>query len=204
MTQEALQIYLPDLFIQSFWQATAQEMSVYGLNMILQRAGLEKLIEGEKDLPKTAQVSVFEFGIFQHALREYYGRGARGLLIRAGRGTWEIMSKNLSWQWAIPSHLIPYLPLTYKTRLALNQLRGLLSYPGSWTQVSCEGREYYYIDCSGLGISEPVAGEPVCWAMLGLIQGALESVTNRAFEVEEVSCRGAGSEACKFRVHFNT
>jgi hypothetical protein len=203
MTQEDAQIYLPNLFIQSFWQAAAQEMSVYSLNMILLRAGLEKFIEGEKDLPKTAQVSLFEFGLFQHALREYYGRGARGLLIRAGRGTWEIMAKNLSWQRTFQSHLIPYLPFSYKTRLVLNQLRALLSYPGSWTQVYREGRDFYYTDCSGLGLCEPMVGEPVCWTMLGLIQGGLESVTNRAFEVDEVSCRGSGSEACKFRVHFN-
>jgi predicted hydrocarbon binding protein len=202
MTQEEMQIFLPDLFIGSFWQAAAQEMSVYSLNMILVKAGLEKLIEGEKDLPKTVQVSVFEFGLFQHALREYYGRGARGLLIRAGRGTWEILAKNLPWQKAIQSHLIPYLPLSYKSRLGLNQLRTLLCYPESLTQVTKQGQDLYYTDCSGLGISELTAGEPVCWTMLGLIQGALESVTKRAFEVEEVSCRGSGSEACKFRIHF--
>jgi hypothetical protein len=202
MTQEEMQIFLPDLFIRSFWQAAAQEMSVYSLNMILLRAGLDKFVEGEKDLPKTAQVSVSEFGLFQHALREYYGRGARGLLTRAGRGTWEIMAHNLPWQRALHSHLLHYLPFSYKTRLALNQLRTLLSYPGSWTQVSREGRDLYYLDCSGLGISELKVGEPVCWTMLGLIQGALESVTYRSFEVDEVSCREAGSEACKFRVHF--
>jgi hypothetical protein len=202
MTQEDMQIFLPDLFMRGFWQAAAQEMSVYSLNMILLRAGLEKLIEGEEDLPKPAQVSVLEFGLFQHALREYYGRGARGLLIRAGRGTWESMAKNLSWQRAIQLRLIPYLPCSYKTRLALKQLCGLLSNPGSWMQVSREGKDYYYTDCSGLGISEPMVEEPACWTMLGLIQGALESVTKRAFEVEEVSCRGAGGEACKFRIHF--
>jgi len=197
-----MQIFLPDLFIGSFWQAAAQEMSVYSLNMILLRAGLEKFVEGEKDLPKPTQVSVFEFGLFQHALREYYGRGARGLLIRAGRGTWEIMAKSQSWQRAIQSHLIPYLPFSYKTGLGLNQLCRLLSHPGSRPQVTKEGQDLYYLDCTGLGISEPAVGEPVCWTMLGLIQGALESVTKRAFEVEEVACRGTGAEACKFRVHF--
>jgi len=202
MTQETSPTFLPDFFIWSFWQAAAQEMSAYSLNMILLRAGLAQLVEGENELPKPLQVSVSEFGFFQHALREYYGRGARGLLTRAGCGTWEFMAQDLPWRQAVLKGLIPYLPFSYKTRLALNQLRALLSYPGSWTQVNRVGGDFYYLDYSGLGISEQNGKEPACWIMLGLIEGALERVTNRVFEVEEVSCRGAGSEACKFRIHF--
>jgi predicted hydrocarbon binding protein len=202
MTQEPPQDFLSDFFIHSFWQAAAQEMSVYSLNMILLMAGFDQFVEGENELPKPLQVSVSEFGLFQHALREYYGRGARGLLTRAGCGTWGIMAQNLPWQQALLKDLIPFLPFSFKTWLALNQLRALLSFPGSWTHVNRVGGDLYYLDYSSLGISEQNGREQTCWIMIGLIQGTLERVTNRVFEVEEVSCRRAGSEACKFRIHF--
>jgi hypothetical protein len=202
MTFEESETFLPDLFIRSFWQAASQEMGVYSLNMILMNAGLAKFVESEGVLPKSGQVSETEFGLFQHALRAYFGRGARGILTRTGRGTWEIMVENLPRRQAFIMDFIHYLPFSNKTWLVLNQLRALLACQGSWTQVYREGNDLYYMDCIGLGIGEQNIGEPVCWTMLGLIEGALESVTHRAFDIEEVSCRGAGSEACKFRVRF--
>ena len=202
MTLEMSETFLPSLFIRSFWQAASQEMGVYSLNMILINAGLSKFVEEEEILPVSGQVSDNEFGLFQRAMREYFGRGARGILTRTGRGTWKIMVKNLSRRQALLMEFIHYLPFSYRTWLVLNQLRALMTCQGGWTQVVREGQDLYYLDCSGLGIGEQNVGEPACWTMLGLIEGALESVTQRAFDVEEVSCRSAGSEACKFRIRF--
>jgi hypothetical protein len=202
MTFQESETFLPNLFIKSFWQAASQEMGVYSLNMILLNAGLLKFVEEEGMIPKFGQVSDNEFSHFQRAMREYFGRGARGILTRTGRGTWKIMVHNLPRRQAILLGFVHYLPFSYRTWLVLNQLRLLLTCQGSWTQVTREGKDLYYLDCLGLGIGEQNVGEPACWTMLGLIEGAMESVTHRAFDVEEVACRGAGSEACKFRVHF--
>lgn len=200
MSQENGQSALQDGFIWSYWQAAAQEIGLYSLNMILLKAGLGKLVVAEKSLPKREAVSVDEFGFFQGALRNYYGRGARGILTRIGRGTWHFVSRELPLRRKVLVEFLRFLPAPLGARLALNNLAFLLSYPGSWVSVKAPGKDLYYMDFSGLGCFEQKAGEPVCWTTVGLIHGVLESIARQEYEVEEIACRSAGSEACKFRI----
>ena len=200
MDQEDGQSILPDGYIWSFWQAAGQEIGLYSLNMILLKAGLEKMVVAEKSLPRRIPVSVFELGLFQRSLRQYYGRGARGLLTRIGRETWRKMSRDLPYSRRLMVRFFRFMPPWLGTRLALNNLVFLLRYPGSWVVVNAPGSDLYYMDFSGLGCLEQEAGEPVCWTTVGLIHGVLESITRQEYEVEELACRAAGSETCKFRI----
>ena len=202
MSQETGQSLLPDGFIWSYWQATAQEIGLYSLNMIMLRAGLGRIVVAEKSLPKREPVSVAEFGHFQQALREYYGRGARGLLTRIGRGAWREMSQNLHIYRRIVVNFLRFLPASIGVRLVLNNLAAFLRYSGSWMSVQGSGKDLSFVDFSGLASFGQTAGEPVCWTMVGLIHGALESIAGKEYEIDEVSCRAAGSEACKFYIKF--
>jgi hypothetical protein len=202
MEQEGIQDGLPDIFAHSFWQAAAQEMGLYSLNMILLRAGLDKFVLDEKSPPRQTRVCAADFHAFLQALHLYYGRGARGILIRTGRGTWLTMAGNLPLFQASELHLYQFLPLSISTRLVLKRLFALLCIPISTNQVRKQGKKLFYLDCLRLGGAQPAEAEPVCWTMLGLIQGALESATRQAYEVEEETCLATGTESCRFRIQF--
>ena len=200
MRQDNRDAPLPKEFTWSFWQAVAQEIGAYSLNMILLKAGLEKFVERETSLPRREPLSAEEFGLFQRALGEYYGRGARGLLTRAGAGAWRLTQKKLPLGRKLLIGVLHLLPPALSARLVLRNLAVLLHYPGDWAAVKPAGREYSYKAFFGLGCAEQAANEPVCWTMVGLLREALESVTRRTYEVEEVACRAAGAETCMFRI----
>lgn len=200
MSLDNRRTFLPNEFTWSFWQAVSQEIGAYSLNMILLKAGLNKFVERETSLPRREPLSAQEFGLFQRTLGEYYGRGARGLLTRAGAGAWRVMQKRLSLRRKLLVGILRLLPPALSARLVLRNLAFLLNYPGDWKAVKLADREYSYAAFFGLGCAEQSADEPVCWTIVGLIRGALESVTRRTYEVEEVACRAMGAETCLFRI----
>jgi predicted hydrocarbon binding protein len=193
---------LPEGFTWTFWQSAAQETGVYSLNMILLRAGLGKLVAAENSLPKRLPVSAGDFSLFNRAMREYYGSGARGLLIRTGRGAGHLMAQHLSLSCRLVVNWCRFLPKTWRVRRVLNSLADQIRYPDGGIVFSQAGGEIRVTDFGSLASLGQTAPEPICFTTVGLIHGVLDIVTGEELEVEEVSCTAVGGEACQFRVRF--
>lgn len=199
MTEQTL---LPDGFSWSFWQSAAQEIGIYSLNMILLRAGLGHLVTAENSLPKRLPVSVREFALFNRAVRDYFGSGGRGLLIRTGKVAGYNLAKHLSLSCRLVVNWCRFLPKAWRVRRVLNSLADQLRFPGGGIIFTQSGGEILVTDIGSLACLDQTATEPICFTTLGLIRGVLESVIGEAFDVEEVSCTAVGAEACQFQVKF--
>jgi predicted hydrocarbon binding protein len=192
--------FLPDGFTWSFWQSAAQEIGIYSLNMILLRAGLERLVTAENNLPKRLPVSIGEFVLFNQAVRDYFGSGGRGLLIRTGKGAGYNMVKHLSLSCRLVVNWCRFLPKAWRIRRVLSSLADQLRFPGGGITFTQSGREVLVTDLGSLASLGQTAREPICFTTVGLIRGVLEAAIGEEFDVEEVSCTAVGAKDCQFRV----
>lgn len=196
-------VTLPEGFTSFFWQSAAQEIGTYSLNMILLRAGLERLVAVEDSIPKQVPISPQEFSRFNRAMREYYGNGSRGLLIRIGRGSGQLLAQHLSFSCRLLVNWCSFLPKTWRVRRAISSLAGQMIYPGGGIVVSQAGSELLVTDLGSLASLGETAPQPICFSTIGLIRGVLGTVTSEELDVEEVSCKASGTEACQFSVRFS-
>lgn len=193
---------LPDGFSWCFWQSAAQEIGMYSLNMVLLRAGLGRLVTAESSLPKRLPVTAGEFALFNQAVRDYFGSGGRGMLIRTGRGAGHNMAQHLSLSCRLVVNWCRFLPKSWRVRRVLSSLADQLRFPGGGIIFTQSGGEILVTDLGSLASLDQTAREPICYTTVGLIRGVLEAVIAEQFDVEEVSCMAVGADACQFRVKF--
>ena len=135
----------------------------------------------------------------QRAMSIYFGRGARLTLLRIGRILWVKALDTAPVGIKAQSRIVRGLPVSLRPKAALEMLAKLL---GGKDQVSLHTLD---LDLVLVDRASPLPDslhgeEAVCYVTLGLIQGALFWATGREVDVEETSCRAAGSATCEFRI----
>jgi hypothetical protein len=141
-----------------------------------------------------------EYAAVLQAVEAYYGRGARGTLIRVGRCVFEQMVTHQRWQtW---QHRVAFLTLAPPAR-ALRAVRWLadeIAVPAGRVEVEGGPGGLVMLDYEGDGVFGRQRDAPGCWLTVGKLQGAVHWATGREYEVVETECRGTGSPACRFEI----
>jgi len=188
-------------YIRSFMVAISEEIGNFSLQIILQQVGYNGFPVGwpEQEL---ASMSSSEFAALQHGLREYYGRGARGLLQRVGRETWTAMVQNTSPGRKVSFGLMKLAPRAFRSRQVLELLAEKLRGQDGKVNVQAQDMGFLLVDQTSDSTFGQQTSEPICWSTLGLIQGALFWAIGNEMEVEEISCCAMGGDACKFKIRL--
>ncbi len=189
-------------FVQLFVAEATGEVGAENLPVILGAAGLSPdevkagALEGADSL-RVAQV----YAAFQQALRAFYGRGARGTLIRIGRSVWDRVIAQATFREKAELEIARRLPIPARRRRVLDFLAGYLGAGGS-IKVHLLDLDLLLADHASATAWRQSSESPICFVTLGLIQGALFWATRREAEVEEIACMSAGAQACEFRITF--
>ena len=136
----------------------------------------------------------------QQALRLYYGRGARGILLRIGQGMWNRMTSQANFLEKAELEIARRLPVPARRRRILEVLSARLREAGGETSVHSLDLDLLLVDHCGLATLGQSSPEPICFVTLGLIQGAFYWATGRTVDVEEIACQAAGAPACEFKI----
>ena len=136
----------------------------------------------------------------QQALRLYYGRGARGILLRIGQGMWNRMTSQANFLEKAELEIARRLPVPARRRRILEVLSARLREAGGETSVHSVDLDLLLVDHCGLATLGQSSREPICFVTLGLIQGAFYWATGRTVDVEEIACLAAGAPACEFKI----
>lgn len=148
------------------------------------------------DAAKSAQA----YASLQAAIRTYYGRGARGVLLRIGQRLWHHLLEDASFGDRAQAVVIRRLALNARRKRVLELLARLLSSsPGDMTLHTLD-LDLLLADPASpttFGIQDP---QPVCFVTQGLIQESLYWATGQRHDVEETSCRARGENACEFKI----
>jgi predicted hydrocarbon binding protein len=140
------------------------------------------------------------YAALQAALRAYYGRGARGSLLRVGQRLWDLLLEDAALGGKTQAALIRRLPLGTRRKSILELLARLIgARPGDIT-VHTLDLDLLLVDHASPGAVGQQTARPICFVTQGLIRESLSWATRQGFDVEETSCKATGRETCEFRI----
>ena len=192
---------LSNHFLHQFVDTIASELGQDNLSIVLEKAGLPSDWSDPvrwESLTRTTPIEAYA-GL-QKAMRTYYGRGARGILIRVGSNLWKRLLDDAPLALKAQSRLLFGLPLNARRKSALELLAKLLGDKRGDVTVHTLDLDLLLVDTtspSTLGQNEP---ECICYVTLGLLRECLYWGTGREHGIEETSCRAKGDDACEFEV----
>ena len=199
MTQD--QLLLPTRILKIFVATLETELGRDTLSAILVKADLpSELIDHRASSQLNGQQVGMAYASIQKALRVYYGRGARGTLLRIGRIVWQRLLESASIPERIYAQLIRIYPVRVRRLSVLNLLARFLRARSDGASVHTLDLDLMlvdYVSATTLGEAE---GTPICFVTQGMVEEALFWATGHEHDVEEVSCKAAGADFCEFKV----
>lgn len=140
------------------------------------------------------------YAALQGAMRTYYGRGARGVLLRVGQRLWNLLLGDAALGGKAQAALIKRLPFsTSRTSILELLARSLGAQSGDITVHSLD-LDLLLIDNVSPGTQDQQESHPICYVTQGLIRESLFWATGRGFDVEETSCKAMGQDTCQFKI----
>ena len=140
------------------------------------------------------------YATLQAALRTYYGRGARGVLLRVGQRLWHLLLEDAALIGKAQAVFIKRLPFATSRKSILELLaRSLGSQSGDIT-VHHLDLDLLLIDHVSPAAESQNDSHPICYVTQGLIRESLFWATGQRFDVEETSCKAAAGKTCEFRI----
>ncbi len=187
--------------LRLFAETIAEESGIDNLQVILKMAELPVEWADRQAIGKFDAVAAGEaYAGLQRALRTYYGRGARGILLRVGAQFWGNLLDQAPLALRAQIPLVRGLATTAHPKPALDLLARLYATkPGDLT-VHTLDLDLLLVDHASPAAAGQHEAEPICWLTIGLMREALHWATRREFDVTEVSCRAVGAPACEFQV----
>lgn len=136
----------------------------------------------------------------QSALRTYYGRGARGILLRIGAKLWNHLLDDSTFTIKAQAALIRGLPKPLRRKPTLELLARILGIaPGSIT-VHTLDLDLLLVDQTAPTTLEQSDNAPICFVTFGLIRESLYWADGQVYDIEERACRATGARQCEFKV----
>jgi len=195
---------MPDFsprLLRAFAQTVSAELGAGDLAAVLDKAGLPLLLSDPSAVARfDASASAQAYADLQRALRLYYGRGARGILLRVGAQLWtRLLAES-------PLTLKPQIPLARtlataaRPKPALDLLARLLAAHAGDITVHTLDLDLLLVDHASPSTTDQHENEPICWVTLGLMRESLFWATGREYDITETACRALGAGACEFHV----
>ena len=188
-------------FLHQFVDTIASELGQDNLSTVLEKAGLPSDWSDPvrwETLTRTTPIETY--ARLQKAMRIYYGRGARGILIRVGGSLWKRLLEDAPLAVKAQSKLIFGLPLTTRRKAALEVFAKLISDQRDDVTVHTLDLDLLLADKASPSTLGQNESERICYVTLGLLRECLYWATGQEHDIEETSCRANGEEACEFRI----
>jgi hypothetical protein len=201
--------WLPNRFAHYFLHALEAEMGKKGIAGALQVANLAHWIENYPPVDNERRINYAEISMLNAGLEAFIGRRlGRGFARRAGRRMTQEHLTDFGALAHIDNLVLKLLPLAARLKIIVPVIvNQIISNP---TTTLYDTDTHFHVcmehcpvcwgrtadDSPGTG-----ANEPICAAIVGLLEGSLARVTNgQKFHVEETTCIAQGDSNCEFAI----
>jgi predicted hydrocarbon binding protein len=154
--------------------------------------------------PKTLdrQANFAEYGAVQQAVEEFYGpRGARAMLLRIGRATFQFGLKDQPAILGLAGIALKALPEKTRMKFILDKMANAASERiDQPSHVVEEDDAFYYIQDECPCRWRPEHDKPCCYVSVGALMEAMAWTTGKVYKVEEVACISNGATNCVYRI----
>ncbi len=191
----------PARIMRRFVEILAEDIGQETLSAVLSNAGLPEEwaipahFSGLDDV-RTAQ----SYSRLQSALRTYYGRGARGILLRIGSKLWIRLLDDSSIGIKAQAAVIRGLPKSMRRKPTLELLARILNPKSKSITVHTLDLDLLFVDQSSPATLNQTDGVPICLVTLGLIRECLFWANGQEHDIEERACRASGARQCEFKI----
>lgn len=191
---------LSNRLIKLFVAAAYEEAGADKLPQVLEKASLSPAVMEPGSIARLSGRGAAEiYASLQHALRLYYGRGARGLLLRIGRNMWARLVAEAGFREKAELEIIRRLPVPARRKRVFDFVAEHYRTGGGYAAVHLLDTDLLFVDRSGAATCGQESTEPICFVTHGMLDAALFWATGQEADVVEISCKAAGSEACEFK-----
>jgi predicted hydrocarbon binding protein len=194
---------LSSRMIRFFLDSATQEVGADKLPTILADDHLSQLpMDGDHLAHLDGVQAATLYASIQQALRVFYGRGARGTLLRVGEGMWSRMLAQANLLEKAQLEIVRWLPVPARRRRMLELVADMLQEAGGAASVHTLDMDLLLVDHSAAATFNQTSTEPICFVTLGLIQAALFWAAGQEADMEEIACKAAGAPACEFKINL--
>ena len=192
---------LSNRFWGHFMRTIVSELGQEKLSSVLEKAGLPIDWSEPAHWVSLSGVDAAEaYAGLQKAIRTYYGRGARGSLIRVGGNLWNRLLEDAPLALKAQSKFLFGLSVSARRKPALELLARLMADQRGDVTVHTLDLDLLLVDKTSPGTLGQIESDPICYVTLGLIRECLYWATGQEHDIDETSCRASGEEACEFKI----
>ena len=192
---------LSSQFLHHFVKTAAHELGQENLSTVLEKAGLPVDWSDPAHWGKLTGITAAEaYAGLQKAMRTYYGRGARGILMRVGSNLWPVLLADAPLPLKAQSKMLRGLPVTARRKSALELLAKLMGEQRGDVTLHTLGLDLLLVDHASPGTLDQNESECICYVTMGLLRECLFWATEQEHDIEETSCRANGEDACEFKI----
>jgi predicted hydrocarbon binding protein len=195
------EIKFPERVMTRFVETLSTELGHDTLSAVLLKAGLPEewahsVHFSGLDDSRTAQA----YSRLQSALRTYYGRGARGILLRIGSKLWDQLLNDSTLGLKAQAVFLRGLPKSLRRKPALELLARILSAVPGNVMIHNLDLDLLLVDQASPTTLEQSDNAPICHVTLGLIRECLYWADGQEHDIEERACRALGAHQCEFKI----
>jgi len=140
------------------------------------------------------------YAALQTAMRTYFGRGARGVLLRVGERLWNQLLEDAALGIKAQAAVIRRLPVSTRRKPTLEMLAKFISSQSGSVMIHTLDMDLLFVDRDSPSTHDQSETKPICFVTQGLIRESLYWATGKTYDVEEIHCKAAGEHACEFKI----
>lgn len=191
---------LPLRFFRLFLEVLTEQVGFDTLSTVLDKADLPAdVLDVHSISSYTGHSAAQTYAQIQKAMRTFYGRGARGTLLRVGRLMWSRSLESASISDRTQAQFVRTLPPGIRRKAALDMLARFMREKSTGISIHSLDLDFMLVDHASSAIGQH-ENSPICFVTLGLLQENLFWATAREHDIEEVSCCAIGGNVCEFRI----
>ena len=195
---------MPNDALRLFFLAIEEVMGKDGMRAALHGAKLDRYIDNYPPKNLDLDVSFAEYATAEQAVEDFYGpRGARAMLLRVGRATFNYGMKEQSTVLGLAGQALKLMPvpMTVKMKLLLEQM----AVAGNKTvnqpvRLEEDTNAFYLVYDFCMCQFRPKHQTACCYVTVGLLMEGMKWLTDKNFAVQEITCANLGAAACRFKI----
>ena len=182
--------------------AIEEIMGVNGTKAVLRAGDLSKYIDNYPPKTLDMEANFSEYGALQQAVEEFYGpRGARAMLLKIGRATFQFGLKDQPAILGLAGIALKAIPEKQRMKLILEKMTKAASDRiNQPSHIVEEDDAFYYVQDECPCRWRPEHDKPCCFVSVGALMEAMAWTTGKVYRVEEVACISNGASNCVYRI----
>ena len=144
--------------------------------------------------------SAHVYAALQTAMRTYFGRGARGVLLRVGQRLWHDLLDDATFGIKAQAAVVKRLPLASRRKPTLELLAKFMGAQSGDIAVHTLDMDLLFVDNASPSAHDQSEPSPICFVTQGLIRESLFWATGKNYDVDEIHCKAHGEHACEFKI----